>query len=230
MKSVITAVLAAAGAGTIGQDEPTAPTTPRVQSKPAVAALVTPNSLYAATGAPPVVAFGANGSLGIGGGHTAAGSSSPRDTAAVQARATSDIKLVETFFAPTVYARPAAAPTRGVSTTPAPTAFIAPNANAADVANLIGAVIGVFISNGDEPGENGGLLIGNGADGGPGQDGGRGGLLFGNGGRGGDGLPGQKGGNGGDAGLIGNGGAGGAGGGAVGTGSDDAFAESGGNG
>ena len=42
-------------------------------------------------------------------------------------------------------------------------------------------MIGVFIGNGDEPGENGGLLIGNGADGGPGQDGGRGGLLFGTG-------------------------------------------------
>jgi hypothetical protein len=72
--------------------------------------------------------------------------------------------------------------------------------------DLIAALIAVFISNGDEPGENGGLLIGNGADGGPGQDGGRGGLLFGNGGNGGAGLdPGQAGGNG------GNGGDGGAG-------------------
>jgi hypothetical protein len=35
---------------------------------------------------------------------------------------------------------------------------------------LIAALIGVFISNGDEPGENGGLLTGNGANGGPGQD------------------------------------------------------------
>ena len=41
-----------------------------------------------------------------------------------------------------------------------------------------GDLISAFISNGDEPGENGGLLIGNGADGGPGQNGGRGGLLF----------------------------------------------------
>ena len=78
--------------------------------------------------------------------------------------------------------------------------------------NPIAAFIGVFIGNGDEPGENGGLLIGNGADGGPGQNGGRGGLLFGNGGNGGIGLAGQVGGNGGNAGIFGNGGNGGTGG------------------
>jgi hypothetical protein len=43
-------VLAAAGVATVGHDEPTPTSTPRVQSKPTVAALVTPNSLYAATG------------------------------------------------------------------------------------------------------------------------------------------------------------------------------------
>jgi hypothetical protein len=43
-------VLAAAGVATVGLDEPTPTSTPRVQSKPTVAALVTPNSLYAATG------------------------------------------------------------------------------------------------------------------------------------------------------------------------------------
>jgi hypothetical protein len=75
--------------------------------------------------------------------------------------------------------------------------------------DLITALIAVFISNGDEPGENGGLLIGNGADGGPGQNGGRGGLLFGNGGNGGAGSLLEAGGNGGNAGLFGNGGAGG---------------------
>jgi hypothetical protein len=78
MKTVITAVLAggvlaAASAGAIGQHEPTAVVNPRVPSTSAVAALVTPNSLYAATVAPPVPVFGTNGSLGIGGGHTAAG-------------------------------------------------------------------------------------------------------------------------------------------------------------
>lgn len=65
-------------------------------------------------------------------------------------------------------------------------------------------------------------LIGNGADGGPGQNGGPGGLLYGNGGNGGAGdTANPNGGNGGSAGLIGNGGAGGAG---------DAAASAGGNG
>src|SRR6185312_11334651 len=64
----------------------------------------------------------------------------------------------------------------------------------------IGALVAIFISNGTPEHPDAGLLIGNGADGGPGQDGGNGGLLFGNGGRGG---------NGGNAGLIGNGGDGG---------------------
>ncbi|UDT87863.1 PE family protein, partial [Mycobacterium tuberculosis] len=56
-------------------------------------------------------------------------------------------------------------------------------------------------------------LIGDGANGGPGQDGGPGGLLYGNGGNGGTSTTaGVAGGNGGAAGLIGNGGAGGGGG------------------
>ena len=106
-------------------------------------------------------------------------------------------------------------------------------ASAADLppgagAEFVTALVAVFISNGDEPGENGGLLIGNGAPGAPGQDGGRGGLLFGNGGRGGDGLYGQQGGDGGHAGLFGVGGAGGNGGNAVGSGNLTAAA--GGNG
>ncbi|QZT64271.1 hypothetical protein [Mycolicibacterium austroafricanum] len=70
---------------------------------------------------------------------------------------------------------------------------------------------GLLIGNGVLPGQNGGWLIGNGADGAPGQNGGNAGL-FGDGGKGGDGLPGQAGGNGGNAGLFGDGGAGGAGG------------------
>jgi hypothetical protein len=56
-------------------------------------------------------------------------------------------------------------------------------------------------------------LIGEGANGGPGQPGGAGGLLYGNGGAGGAGtVDGMAGGAGGPAGLVGNGGAGGAGG------------------
>ncbi|WP_142392527.1 hypothetical protein [Mycobacterium sp. 3519A] len=110
------------------------------------------------------------------------------------------------LFAPNVTARPAVAPKlSGVAGAGAPTLT-----TAGDIGNFIGAVVGIFISNGDEPGENGGLLIGNGADGGPGQNGGHGGLLFGNGGRGGDGIAeGGRAGNGGHAGLVGNGGRGG---------------------
>ena len=130
----------------------------------------------------------------------------------------------ELFSTPTIYARPGAPRTGGGSTIllantrgigGAPIALVAPNpallqANAADFGQLLGAVIGVFISNGDEPGENGGLFVGNGADGAPGQNGGNGGLLFGNGGKGGDAIVGGgAGGNGGHAGLFGNGGAGG---------------------
>ena len=76
----------------------------------------------------------------------------------------------------------------------------------------IGALVAVFISNGTPEHPDAGLLIGNGADGGPGQDGGNAGLLFGNGGRGGDGVAtvnGGRAGNGGNAGLVGNGGDGG---------------------
>src|SRR4051794_24597624 len=81
----------------------------------------------------------------------------------------------------------------------------------APVAGLgsIGSLIAVFVSNGTPEHPNAGLLIGNGADGAPGQDGGNGGMLFGNGGRGGDGVNGGQGRRGGDAGLIGNGGDGG---------------------
>ncbi len=78
--------------------------------------------------------------------------------------------------------------------------------------DLVGAVFGIFVSNG-APGQNAGLLIGNGGDGLPGQDGGNGGLLFGNGGRGGDGTAATEagvaagaGGRGGNGGLFGNGG------------------------
>ncbi|ORA53494.1 hypothetical protein BST22_10165, partial [Mycolicibacterium chubuense] len=67
---------------------------------------------------------------------------------------------------------------------PMPPSLVGPSDG---LGGLLGASIAFFISDGDEPGENGGLLIGNGAAGAPGQKGGNGGLLFGNGGRGGDG-------------------------------------------
>jgi hypothetical protein len=61
-------------------------------------------------------------------------------------------------------------------------------------------VAGIFVNNGDEPGENGGLFFGNGADGADGQDGGRAGLFFGRGGNGGDGVEGVNNGDGGNGG------------------------------
>lgn len=67
----------------------------------------------------------------------------------------------------------------------------------------------MMIGNGKTPGQNGGWLIGNGADGADGQNGGNGGLLFGNGGNGGSGGPGSTHGS---AGATGSGGAGGSGG------------------
>ncbi|KXW71600.1 hypothetical protein MPHL43070_15815, partial [Mycolicibacterium phlei DSM 43070] len=114
------------------------------------------------------------------------------------------------FFAPTLRAALDTAALVDGSGPGFTNASLAQANSGVDVAAFLGAVVAVFISNGDEPGENGGLLIGNGADGGPGQAGGRGGLLFGNGGRGGDGDATHiDGGRGGAAGLFGNGGAGG---------------------
>jgi hypothetical protein len=218
-KAVIGAVLAggllaAATASATGQGEPTATANPLSERTPAVAALFTPKSLYAAISGPPHVVPSANGSFAISGGPMAAVSTAPRGDAVVSTGGDATVSI-ETFFAPTIFANPPAQAThRGSNRAGVPVAFVQQtasptNTNAADIGSLLGAVIGVFISNGDEPGENGGLLIGNGADGGPGQDGGRGGLLFGNGGRGGDGSALLPAGNGGDAGLFGNGGDGG---------------------
>lgn len=135
--------------------------------------------------------------------------------------------LAASLFAPRLGTRPSASnPSTSISLTsnPLTTAGLQPNG----IGDPLAAFIKIFVSNGDEPGENGGLLIGNGADGGPGQNGGRGGLLMGNGGAGGAGLAGQRGGDGGAAGLFGVGGAGGNGGDATGTG--DVTAGGGGNG
>jgi hypothetical protein len=87
----------------------------------------------------------------------------------------------------------------------------------AAVADQIRAAVAVYISNGTAAHPNAGLLIGNGFDGGPGQDGGSAGLFGngGDGGRGGDftgsmnvasiGRQGGRGGNGGKGGNGGNG-------------------------
>ena len=69
---------------------------------------------------------------------------------------------------------------------------------------------GLLIGDGVLPGQDGGLLIGNGADGAEGQDGGDGGVFYGNGGDGGSSGSQKPGGNGGNAGfLFSNGGNGG---------------------
>ncbi|MGE4363307.1 MAG: PGRS repeat-containing protein, partial [Mycolicibacterium sp.] len=209
-------LLATAATGAAGETRPAAAGadfTPAATpaAPPALAPAPTPNALYAATGSSPILAPTSNVGLqnfattlaavpahrGERGPATHEVGSGP----AVDDRAT-DVRMpgIELLLAA---ARPNGDRDRAG----------ADSATTADAVNPIAGVIGIFIGNGDEPGENGGLLFGNGADGAPGQNGGRGGLLFGNGGRGGDAvLPGQKGGDGGNAGLIGFGGAGGAGG------------------
>jgi hypothetical protein len=219
MKAMMTAVLAgglvAAGVASVGHDEPALTNTPRVQGKPTIAALVTPNSLYVATGAPPVVVFGTNGSLGIGGGHTAAGPGGTPIDRQIPATVDHDPSLMSTsmFFAPTTFARPASPLSDSRSTV---SVAPVPGVGIPGLFSPTGAFLGLIgpggllIGDGVLPGQNGGWLIGNGADGGGGQDGGRGGLLFGKGGNGGMGTRDHPtGGNGGSAGLFGNGGNGG---------------------
>jgi len=118
------------------------------------------------------------------------------------------------LFSPTTIARTALVPGGGGGAAAADTNFRVA-ALAAPGADPIGALIAVFISDGTAEHPDAGLLIGNGwsAPAGSGLNGGRGGLLIGNGGDGGSGAPGQAGGNGGDGGLLfGNGGNGGRGG------------------
>jgi hypothetical protein len=106
------------------------------------------------------------------------------------------VQVGENYAPVTAFLHPTAAL---VGDGPAPHAT--PAGAAVNPVGILGAAVAVFVSNGDEPGENGGLLIGNGADGGPGQDGGRGGLLMGKGGEGVAGVNDGRGANGGDAGL-----------------------------
>jgi len=115
-------VLAAAGATVIDKAEPADVTKPisRGQSTPAIAALVTPNTLYAATGAPPIVMFGPNGSLGIGRTPAVAepGGISVTNVAVPEPyNGGRDVKAIETFFAPAISARPEAARPGDDSTT-----------------------------------------------------------------------------------------------------------------
>jgi hypothetical protein len=174
-------VLASAGAHSVEREKaPSAPvsqlTTFRV-APVTLAALVTPNALYAAKA--PVAASGTSGFSA-----SSAAAVFTRAGAAEGATEEREIKtdqIRELFTAATLATPTANASSGGPS---AAFASAAPAITAADINDFIS----FFISNGDEPGENGGWLIGNGAAGAAGQDGGRGGLLWGNGGRGGDGA------------------------------------------
>ncbi len=190
-----------------------------MSTMPALAAVVTPNSLYAATAAPPVVVLGPNGSLALPDGYfVAAVATGSSDVGAV-------VSNPSLSFAPTTLARTTSSSGGGGAvTTPAgfePTVFATPNPASGPTSfglfSPTGAFLGLIgpggllIGDGVLPGQDGGWLIGNGADGGPGQDGGNGGLLIGDGGNGGTGIFGKRG-NGGSAGVFGNGGDGGNGG------------------
>jgi hypothetical protein len=111
-KAVIGAVLAggllaATTASATGQGEPTSTAKPLSERTPAVAALFTPNSLYAATSGRPHVVPSANGSFAISGGPMAAVSTAPRGDAVVSTGGAATVSI-ETFFAPTIFANPAA--------------------------------------------------------------------------------------------------------------------------
>ncbi|MCV7130816.1 hypothetical protein [Mycolicibacterium vanbaalenii] len=188
-------IAATAGAGALGDAPPTVNVTANKHvSATRLTAVVTPNALYSAAPASDVVVLGAHGSLAVGeprgvpqaGALAGASRAVPGGLELSTGLATSrvhplpervntDIEMVSapTTSGPALRLGRATTPSVG-STGPAGAA--APG------------LFSLLIGNGDEPGENGGWLIGNGADGGPGQDGGRGGLLFGNGGRGGDAL------------------------------------------
>lgn len=224
-------LLAAGGTTVIDKAQPADAVEPvsRGQSTPAIAALVTPNTLYAAAGAPPIVMFGTNGSLGIG--HTPIASESDAVivmNVAVAERNFGDraVPAIETPSAPRTSVRPERVRTGGDSTPlmAATSPMITPSVFGPAALPLFtptGAFLGLI--------GPGGLLIGNGIDAAAGCtgaacNGGNGGFLFGNGGAG------ANGGVGGNAGLIGNGGRGGDGLGIITISTEDAIGGSGGNG
>ena len=179
-------VIAAAGTGAVAAT-PSAPgTTPaqRVSAVPSLTAVVTPNSLYAATGRPPAAVFGPNGSLALPAGYFVA----PVATASSGVGAV--VSNPSLSFSPTTLARTTLSSGGGsAATTDAgfePKVFATPNPASGPTSfglfSPTGAFLGLIgpggllIGDGVLPGQDGGWLIGNGADGGPGQDGGNGGL------------------------------------------------------
>src|SRR5882757_2240354 len=182
--------------------------------------VATPNSLLAAGGSSPVVVFSSAASVSVGKNGTSKRSADTLPSGA-------------DFVAPIVFAGQTPTSTGGgggpdalaATFTPGPTALVAPTdvpgptlfglfSPTGAFLGLIGPG-GLLIGDGVLPGQNGGLLFGNGADGGSvgtddsgnGGNGGNGGLLFGNGGAGGSGGGTfGAGGSGGNAGLVGDGG------------------------
>jgi hypothetical protein len=238
--AVAVGVLAAGGIATpTGQATIASAPTKQVSvpTGPDLAALVTPNTLFAAVSGLPTAS--------TGGSSNAAGTAAPVATtlvgntgAAAPPGPAVASQSSPNLFTPTIFARSAVAPTGGgspvatggttlaavrtvggtsASTLAAPAASanlaLVPASALNSVAGLIGGVVGIFISNGTEEHPNAGLLIGNGWDATNGQDGGNGGLLFGSGGGVLGSGTGGAGGWGGNAGQVfGNGGDGGAGG------------------
>src|SRR5258705_2765807 len=215
MAGAVSALAVAAAAAVAAPGSPSSPLavshTPSVAASsatPALAALVTPNSLYAATGGPAVAVLGPNGSLALPDGYFIA----PVTTGQADV-SRAEVSNPSLSFAPTTLSRSTPSPGRdGGATTPTssgPTAFAAADGPMSfGLFSPTGAFLGLIgpggllIGDGVLPGQDGGILIGNGADGGEGQDGGDGGIFYGNGGNGGGGGSQKPGGNGGNSGFF----------------------------
>ena len=220
--AVAVGVLAAAGTSAIDGTQLTPAAKPAHQvaqetAMPALAAVVTPNSLYAATGAPPVVVLGPSGSLVLPAGYVVApvatgsgGVSAVTPTGG--SRGSSAAANPTLSFSPAMLARSTSSPSDGgagpILAGSGPAAFASsasfplatPDAASSPTGfglfSPTGAFLGligpggVLIGDGVLPGQNGGVLLGNGAPGAEGQRGGNAGLI-GNGGDGGDAFGGQ---------------------------------------
>ncbi|WP_194163549.1 hypothetical protein [Mycolicibacterium sp. P1-5] len=210
MTAAVLTVGVLAGAGVVEQTSaPQPPVRPSAAgsehiSEQELVALVTDYPLFAVVPARERVSIpslGADHSDGAGPAAIAADSWLRRSNILLRSTSGPPIAAVRLASTPSMNPLARHAGSADGAVTPMPVVALVPN-------DVIGDVVRIFIGDGG-PGQNAGLLVGNGGDGLPGQDGGRGGLLFGNGGNGGTGVGGQAGGNGGNAGLFGNGGAGG---------------------
>jgi hypothetical protein len=150
MPTIHTSMLAAAlAAGMIAA--PGTDAAQHMSTMPALAAVVTPNSLYAATAAPPVVVLGPNGSMTLPDGYFVAavpkGSDGPG--AVVAAGGGAMVSNPSLSFAPATLARPKSSPGGGgAMTNPAgfePTAFATPNAGSGTTSFGLFSPTGAFL-------------------------------------------------------------------------------------